>query len=188
MMWAPSRIGRRSRARPTSRGCRVVVLLYRDVDHEAVRRRAVPVVLVGLEEDAVARADDLHLAALALAEADALGDEDRLAVRVGVPRCPRARCEVHSRGSEGRGAGGRCDRVDVDVAREPVRGALLRFDAVSRDLHWFVSLLYAAGWSEMRRMRSARSPSSESTISRPLTTAVTSIADLKPLTVCSAVA
>ena len=47
---------------------------------------------------------------------------------------------------------------------------------------------YAAGWSEMRRMRLARSPSSDSTISRPLTTAVTSIADLKPLTVCAAVA
>src|SRR3954468_17261187 len=188
MMWTPSRIGRRSRARPTSQDCRCRRLLHREVDHEAVRRRAVPVVLVGLEADAVARADDLHRPALALAEAQALGDEDRLAARVGGPRCPRARCEVHSRGSEGRGAGGRCEGVDVDVAREPVRAALLRFDAVSRDLHWFVSSLYAAGWSEMRRMRLARSPSSASTISRPLTTAVTSIADLKPLTVCAAVA
>jgi hypothetical protein len=187
-MWAPSCIGVGHVLAPRHGAAGVVVLLHRDVDHEAVRRRAVPVVLVGLEEDAVARADELHLAALALAEADALGDEDRLAVRVGVPRCPRARCEVHSRGSEGRGAGGRCDRVDVDVAREPVRGALLRFDAVSRDLHWFVSFPYAAGWSEIRRMRLAWSPSSDSTISRPLTTAVTSIADLKPLTVCSAVA
>ena len=49
---------------------------------------------------------------------------------------------------------------------------------------WFVSFLYAAGWSEMRRMRLARSPSSDSMIRRPLTTAVTPIADLKPLTVC----
>src|SRR5437588_10520284 len=73
----------------------VVVLLHRDVDHEAVGRRAVPVVLPGLEEDAVARADDLHLTALTLAKAEALGHEDRLAVRVGVPGRPRAGCEVH---------------------------------------------------------------------------------------------
>jgi hypothetical protein len=36
------------------------------------------VVLAGLEEDTVTGSDDLDGAALALAEADALGDEDRL--------------------------------------------------------------------------------------------------------------
>jgi hypothetical protein len=39
------------------------------------------VVLAGLEEDAIARADELDRSALALAEADAFGQEDRLAVR-----------------------------------------------------------------------------------------------------------
>ena len=58
------------------------------------RRGAVPVLLARLEEDAVAGADDLDRAARALAEADALGDPDRLAVRVGVPRSSRARREV----------------------------------------------------------------------------------------------
>jgi hypothetical protein len=67
----------------------VVVLLHGDVNHEAVGRRAVPVVLPGLEEDAVARADDLDLTALTLAKAEAFGHEDRLAVRVGVPGRPR---------------------------------------------------------------------------------------------------
>src|SRR5437588_12719545 len=52
---------------PRHRAAAVVVLLHRDVDHEAVGRRAVPVVLPGLEEDAVARADDLDLSALPLA-------------------------------------------------------------------------------------------------------------------------
>src|SRR3954451_14902660 len=56
----------------------LVVLLHGDVDHEAVGRGAVPVVLAGLEEDAVSRADRLDRAALALAEPDAFGDEDRL--------------------------------------------------------------------------------------------------------------
>ena len=47
--------------------------------HEAVGRGAVPVVLAGLEEHAVAGADLLDRAAFALAATDALGDEDRLA-------------------------------------------------------------------------------------------------------------
>ena len=48
--------------------------------HEAVGRGAVPVVLAGLEEDAVAGADLLDLTALALAEADALPRADQLAL------------------------------------------------------------------------------------------------------------
>jgi hypothetical protein len=49
------------------------------------------VVLAGLEEHAVAGADDLDRAAAALAESESLGDEDGLAERVGVPCGPRAR-------------------------------------------------------------------------------------------------
>src|SRR3954453_19931125 len=85
---------------PGDRAAAVVVLLHGDVSHEAVGRGAVPVVLAGLEEDAVAGADDLDRSALALAEADALGDEDRLAVRVRVPCGARAGREVHQRGCE----------------------------------------------------------------------------------------
>jgi hypothetical protein len=70
------------------------------VDHEAVQGGAVPVVLARLEEDSVARADGLDRATFALAEADALGDEDRLAVRVGVPGGAGAGREVHKRGGE----------------------------------------------------------------------------------------
>ena len=91
---------------PAHDAARVIHLLHRQVDHEAVGRRAVPVVLAGLEEDAVARADLLDRAALALAEADALGDEDRLAERVGVPGGAGAGGEVDVRGgraSEGEG-------------------------------------------------------------------------------------
>src|SRR3954468_9996807 len=113
----------------------LVVLLHGDVGHEAVGGGAVPVVLAGLEEHAVARADDLDRAALALAEADALGDEDRLPVWVRVPGGARAGCEVHQRGGEGRRRFGRGDGVDVDVAGEPVGGALLRLDAAPGDLH-----------------------------------------------------
>ena len=51
---------------------------------------AVPVILARLEEHAVAWSDGLDRAALALAEADTFGDEDRLAVRVGVPGGARA--------------------------------------------------------------------------------------------------
>ena len=47
---------------------RLIVLLHGDVDHEAIGRGAVPVVLAGLEEDAVAGADGLDQAAFALAQ------------------------------------------------------------------------------------------------------------------------
>src|SRR5215213_3730162 len=68
-------------AAPCDRAAGLVVLLHGDVDHEAVRRGAVPVVLARLEEDAVAGPDELDLPAFPLAEADALDDEDRLSVR-----------------------------------------------------------------------------------------------------------
>ena len=68
-------------------------------------------------------------------QADALGDEDRLAVRVGVPGGARAGREVHERGGERRRRLGRGDGVDVDVAGEPVGGALLGLDAAAGDLH-----------------------------------------------------
>ena len=64
----------------------VVDLEHRDVRHEPVRGGAVPVVLAGLEEDAVAGPDHLDRAAAPLREADALEHPDRLAVRVRVPR------------------------------------------------------------------------------------------------------
>src|SRR5689334_16979337 len=44
-----------------------------DVRHQARCRSPVPVLLAGLEQDAVARTDHLDRPALALAEADALG-------------------------------------------------------------------------------------------------------------------
>ncbi len=85
---------------PGDRAAGFVVLLHRDVEHEAIGRRAVPVVLAGLEEDAVAGADGLDRATFALAQASAFGDEDRLAVWVGVPGDARAGRDVHERGGE----------------------------------------------------------------------------------------
>src|SRR3989442_972914 len=79
---------------PRRAGAFVVDLDDREVGHEPARGGAVPVVLAGLEEDAVAGADDFDRAAPALRAADALGDVDRLAVGVGVPGRPGARREV----------------------------------------------------------------------------------------------
>jgi len=64
------------------------------------------VLLVGLEQDAVAGADDLDGTATALAEADALGDEDGLAERVPVPvvRAPGMKCTRLALTRDGAGA------------------------------------------------------------------------------------
>src|SRR6266511_3810989 len=130
---APARIAHPLHARPRSRGCRSRPL-DRDVGHEPRRRGAVPVVLARFEEDAVAGADHLDGAALALAEADALGHPDRLSVRVRVPGGARRRGEVDAGRAHPRLLRRRCDRVDVDGAREPVAGTGVRFEAVLCDL------------------------------------------------------
>ena len=75
----------------------VVGLLHRDVRHEPRRGGAVPVLLARLEEDAVSGPDHLDRAAAPLAEADAFGDPDRLAVWVRVPGGAGARREVDAR-------------------------------------------------------------------------------------------
>src|SRR3954454_18642719 len=107
-------------AAPGDRAARHIGLLDRDVGHQPGGCGAVPVVLTGLEEDAVAGADHLDLAALALAEADAFGEPDRLAMRLRVPGGARARCEVDGRSAERGYVARRGDRVDVDRAGEPV--------------------------------------------------------------------
>src|SRR5919204_4527815 len=109
-------------------------LLEREVRHEAGRRGAVPVVLARLEEDAVARADDLDRAAAPLAQADALGDVDGLAVRVRVPGRPRAGREVDARRAQERRAGRHGDPIDEDGAGEPLARPATGLKAVPGDL------------------------------------------------------
>src|SRR3954451_11072487 len=79
---------------PGDWAARIVDLLHREMGHEAIGRGAVPVVLAGLEVDAVARADDLDRPALPLAQPRPLGDEDRLPEGVGVPGGAGAGSEV----------------------------------------------------------------------------------------------
>ena len=72
----------------------VADLDQRQVGHEAVAAGAMPMLLTWREEDAVAGADHLDWPAAPLYETDALGDVDRLAVGMGMPRRPCARREV----------------------------------------------------------------------------------------------
>ena len=79
-----------------SAGAAVLVeLLDGDVGHEPVRGGAVPVVLPGFEEHAVAGPDLLDGTALALSAPDAFGDVDGLSVWVGVPMGTCAGSEVN---------------------------------------------------------------------------------------------
>src|SRR5215210_5197430 len=104
---------------PADRAAALVGELDREVRHQACGCGTVPVVFGRLEEDAVAGADDLDVAALALAEANAFGDPDGLAERVGVPGGVRAGCEVDSRSAERGRPAGDGDCVDVDRAGKP---------------------------------------------------------------------
>src|SRR5689334_2929487 len=61
---------------PRHRIAGFVGLVHRDMDHESIRRGAVPVVLAGLEEDAVSGMDELDRSAVTLAQPDAFEDED----------------------------------------------------------------------------------------------------------------
>src|SRR5215217_2131603 len=114
----------------------LVGLLHRYVGHEAVRRRAVPVVLARLEEHRVAGPDDLDLSAAALAEPYALGNVGGLPEGVGVPRGPRAAREVDACGPEAGRFRGRGDGVDVDGAGKRLALPGRRLGAaVPSDLH-----------------------------------------------------
>jgi hypothetical protein len=64
-----------------------ITLVDRDVHHETGGGGAVSVLLVGLDEDAVAGTDDLDRPAAALAEADALRDEDGCSRGGGASAC-----------------------------------------------------------------------------------------------------
>src|SRR3954468_20047284 len=119
----------------------LVVLLHGDVGHEAAPRGAVPVVLAGLEVHAVTGADDLDGAAFALAEANAFGDEDGLADRMGVPEGAGAGREMHDDGADARRGLGGLDHVDVHVAGEPVGRALEGVLVAAGDVHAVVVLL-----------------------------------------------
>src|SRR5271166_4373542 len=80
------------------------LFLNGDVGHCGGGRRAVPVLLARREPHDVARSDLLDRAALALDPSAPRGDDQGLAERMGVPRCPRA-------GLEGDAGAGRARRV-----------------------------------------------------------------------------
>ena len=115
---------------PVSSACWIAMWVMKRVG-----RGAVPVVLAGLEEDAVAGSDQLDAAALALAEPDTLGDPDRLAERVRVPRGAGARGEMDGSRADARVVASRSDRVDIDRAGEPVGGADPGLERIPGDLH-----------------------------------------------------
>src|SRR5438270_11017613 len=120
---------------PSSGVSFIVHLLHRDMRHEPVRHRAMPVLLARLKEDTVARPDHLYPVTSPLTKAGAFEDPDRLPVRMLVPRRPRPGGEMH-RGSTERGGVRRYrNRADVDGPAEPIGGAPGCFASASRNLH-----------------------------------------------------
>ena len=105
------------------------------MDHEPVRRGAVPVLLVGLEVDAVAGADHLRRRRRGGRQADPVGDVQGLAQRVAVPGGPGAGDEADVGAADGGLVVGVADAVDVDVAGEPVRGPVAVSVAAAGELH-----------------------------------------------------
>jgi hypothetical protein len=67
---------------------------HRKVRHEPIQSGTVPMILPGLEEHPVARADDLNGCTTPLDEPDSFDDVDGLSVRMCVPRCARCGGEM----------------------------------------------------------------------------------------------
>jgi len=63
----------------------IVDLLYRKMSHELMGRRAVPVVLSGLEEDPITGVNHLDGTAPQLDDPESLRDPDSLSVKMRVP-------------------------------------------------------------------------------------------------------
>src|SRR6185437_5042574 len=114
---------------------RVVDVEQREMAHEAVWRRTVPVLLARLEEDAVACLEYLDRPAAPLRTADALEDVDRLAIWMGVPGGARTGHEVHADRACARGARRCGDRVEVHRAGEPLGRPVAGLERVPGDLH-----------------------------------------------------
>src|SRR4051794_18576667 len=93
-----------------------------------------PMLLVRLDEHAVARADDLDRSIATLHEAYAFGHPERLAAGVTMPRGSCARGEMNDARAEPRTVRRCGNRVDKDVASEPVRWPAVRV-CRPRDLH-----------------------------------------------------
>src|SRR6476469_9269067 len=72
-------------------------LLDGDVGHGLMRRRTVPVLVLGRTPEDVARMELQLRTALDLGPANAVGYDQRLSGRMGVPRCSRPRFEVDNR-------------------------------------------------------------------------------------------
>src|SRR6188472_117389 len=107
-------------------------LPHREVRHEVVGCGAMPVPLAGRRMDRVAGANLDHLPAARLHAPHPLGDVERLADGMGMPRVARAGREADEADTH---AGRRLaagDGVDPDVAvesiRRTLRGRLLRLD------------------------------------------------------------
>lgn len=88
-----------------------------------------PVVLAGLEDDAITGTDHLDGTAATLAEPDPLGDVDRLTERMRVSGGACARRGVDEVGLCSIGGGRSGEGVDIDIAGKPVVWALGRVDA-----------------------------------------------------------
>src|SRR5947209_7238769 len=94
----------------------LVRLLDRDVSHEAVGCRTVPVLLPRLDVDDVPGTNLVHLATATGDQADAVGHVQRLAPGVRVPSGAGTRRESHVGTADGRLVVGVADAVDVDGA------------------------------------------------------------------------
>jgi hypothetical protein len=110
--------------------------LQRDMRHGGGGSGAVPVLLARREPDDVARPDLLDRSAPALGAPDALGDEQGLAERVGVPVGAGAGLEADAGALDALRSRGVEQRVDADHTGEPVGWALAGWPAAgTEDLH-----------------------------------------------------
>ena len=115
----------------------VVGFLDGDVGHEAVRGRAVPVLLAGFDVDDVAGADLLDAAVPGRDEADAVGDVQGLTLRVVMPGGARAGGEPDV-----------CAADELQIAARQPDGSLDRYTTI-----WVVRVgddLYVRSWRGAR--------------------------------------
>src|SRR3954454_22315736 len=103
--------------------------------HESARRRAVPVIFTRFKEDRVSWPDLLDRPAAALTSTDPLSHIEGVTVRVGVPRRPRARREVHIARVQSRLVRRRRDSIDIYRAGDPLARADPSFECTLGDLH-----------------------------------------------------
>jgi len=137
---------------PTRRASAFAGLLQSEMHEDVPRRRAVPVLDVGLEDNRVARLHGARLFAFYLNSPDSRQNMKHLSQRMRVPRRARSGRKCHTYSVQARGLRGNRNGIEPDTAREPLGRRGFARTSVSFDDFYGSFLVSRAEQAQIRKI------------------------------------